>query len=68
MQFSLTLLKKLNKEFRVPTVRKPQPMETMRQAIVDEVETDLRQGNGPNFVKSKLKDKGMAVPRYVLLG
>ena len=40
----------------------------MRQAIADEVETDLRQGNGPNFVKSKLKDKGIAVPQYVLLG
>ncbi|KAJ7599776.1 hypothetical protein C8J56DRAFT_999559 [Mycena floridula] len=31
--------------------------------VIDEVASDLREGNGPNYVKSKLKDKGLMVPR-----
>jgi len=60
-----TTLKKLNKEFSVPSSRKPPPIEVATQAIIDEVEKDTQQANGPCYVKSKLKDKDIAVPRYV---
>jgi hypothetical protein len=36
------------------------------QAITDEVDKDTTQQNGPNYVKSKLKDKLIMVPRSVL--
>jgi hypothetical protein len=36
------------------------------QAIADEVDKDTAQQNGPNYVKSKLKDKLIMVPRSVL--
>ena len=36
------------------------------QHILDEVEKDITQGNGPVFVKSRLKDRDIAVPRCVV--
>ncbi|KAJ7222731.1 hypothetical protein B0H12DRAFT_1078233 [Mycena haematopus] len=43
------------------------PLEETVQAIVDEVEPDVTQSNGPRYVKSKLKDKLILVPRHVLV-
>ena len=40
--------------------------EEARQAILDEVDKDVTQSNGPNFVKGKLKDRGIMVSRCVL--
>jgi hypothetical protein len=59
-------VKKLNKEFNIPSSRKPPPLETATQHILDEVEKDITQGNGPVFVKSRLKDRDIAVPRCVV--
>ncbi|KAJ7195476.1 hypothetical protein GGX14DRAFT_403946 [Mycena pura] len=39
------------------------PIEEAIQAIIDEVEPDVTQSNGPRYVKSKLKDKLILVPR-----
>ena len=52
----------------VPTVRKPRlPREVLIQEIIDEAEKDLNQLNGPQFIKERLKDKGILVSRYVYL-
>lgn len=64
--FRLTKLKKWNKEFNIQSTRKPPPLETATQYILDEVEKDITQGNGPTFVKSRLKDKDIAIPRCVV--
>ncbi|KAJ7837937.1 hypothetical protein B0H13DRAFT_2239812 [Mycena leptocephala] len=36
-------------------------------SLIDEVEPDVTQSNGPRYVKSKLKDKLILVPRHVML-
>lgn len=52
---------------QVSTVRKPRKAtEHVIQAIVDEAEKDLNQMNGPQFVKDRLKDRGIFVSRCVL--
>ncbi|KAJ7599662.1 hypothetical protein C8J56DRAFT_1037235 [Mycena floridula] len=38
------------------------PKREPSQGVIDEVASDLREGNGLNYVKSKLKDKGLMVP------
>jgi hypothetical protein len=58
-------LNELERKFAIPSVRKPPRADEARQAIVDEVEKDVNQRNGPIYIKSKLKDKGIMIPRYV---
>jgi hypothetical protein len=41
-------------------------LETATQHILDEVEKDITEGNGPNFVKSRLKDRDIAIPQCVV--
>ncbi|KAJ6522522.1 hypothetical protein DFH09DRAFT_1421721 [Mycena vulgaris] len=49
---------------RTPLVRRStRPREETVQAIIYEVEQDITQSNGPLFVKAKLKDKLIMVPR-----
>ena len=63
--FRLTKLKKWNKEFNIPSTQNPPSLETATQHILDKVEKDITQGNGPIFVKSRLKDRDIAIPRCV---
>jgi hypothetical protein len=58
-------LHELERKFSIPSVRKPPTTDEARQAIVDEVNKDPNQGNGPLYIKSKLKDKGIMIPRYM---
>ncbi|KAJ7874312.1 hypothetical protein B0H14DRAFT_3083423 [Mycena olivaceomarginata] len=61
LQIGTTKLNQLEKQLDIPSVR-----QMAAQAIADEVDKDTAQQNGPNYVKSKLKDKLIMVPRSVL--
>ncbi|KAK7034908.1 hypothetical protein R3P38DRAFT_2911966 [Favolaschia claudopus] len=63
IEFRLTKLKALNKQFKIPTVRKAPPVEVARQAIIDKVVMDVTQQNGPNYFKTLLQQEGIMVPR-----
>ncbi|KAJ7156233.1 hypothetical protein C8R46DRAFT_429357 [Mycena filopes] len=64
LQIGTTKLNQLEKKLEIPSVRRtPAPREVAAQAIADEVDKDTAQQNGPNYVKSKLKDKLIMVPR-----
>ncbi|KAJ6550296.1 hypothetical protein B0H19DRAFT_1211498 [Mycena capillaripes] len=59
----LTKLKQLNTKFQIPRIRKPPPIEVTRQAVIDEVQLDMSQANGPNYFKTVLQQKGIMIPR-----
>ncbi|KAJ7312478.1 hypothetical protein DFH08DRAFT_717654 [Mycena albidolilacea] len=62
----LTKLKQLNTKFQIPRIRKPPPIEVARQAVIDEVQLDMSQANGPNYFKTVLQQKGTMIPRFAL--
>ncbi|KAJ6562677.1 hypothetical protein B0H10DRAFT_1844537, partial [Mycena sp. CBHHK59/15] len=61
--FRRTTLKKLQKKFNIPTVRKAPPIEVSRQAVIEQVEKDAMQTNGPNYFKTVLQQEGIMIPR-----
>ncbi|KAK7041212.1 hypothetical protein R3P38DRAFT_2512551 [Favolaschia claudopus] len=64
-RFSIAKLNQIERRLQIPSVRRDsrdRPHETV-QAIIDEVEQDIAQNNGPRFIKDKFKDKGLMVPR-----
>ncbi|KAJ7790046.1 hypothetical protein B0H14DRAFT_2277457, partial [Mycena olivaceomarginata] len=64
---STTKLNQLEKQLDIPSIRRtPAPREMAAQVIADEVDKDTAQQNGPNYVKSKLKDKLIMVPRHIV--
>ncbi|KAJ6507923.1 hypothetical protein C8R47DRAFT_62272 [Mycena vitilis] len=67
LQISTTKLNQLERKLEIPSVRRtPAPREVATQAVLDEVEKDVAQSNGPNYVKAKLKDKLIMVPRHTV--
>jgi len=48
------------------SVRKPPPLQVATQAVITEVLKNPAQTNGPSYIKDTLKDKGLAIPRYVV--
>ncbi|KAJ7885240.1 hypothetical protein B0H13DRAFT_2235309 [Mycena leptocephala] len=61
-----TKLNEIEKRLKIPSVRRtPAAREVVAQAVADEMDKDVMQNNGPNFVKSKLKDKLIMAPRCV---
>jgi len=57
-------LNQFERQFNIPSVRRPQlAQEEIVQLVIDEVEKDVTQNNGPNYVKAKLKDNDIKVPR-----
>ena len=56
----------LEQKFAIPSVRKPPRADETRQAVIDEVDKDVNHRNGPLYIKSKLKDKGIMIPQYVI--
>ncbi|KAJ7123737.1 hypothetical protein C8R44DRAFT_840569 [Mycena epipterygia] len=59
-----TKLNQLERKLEIPSVRRtPAPRELAAQAVSDEVDRDVSQGNGPNYVKSRLKDQLIMVKR-----
>ncbi|KAJ7453495.1 hypothetical protein FB451DRAFT_1050178 [Mycena latifolia] len=64
LSIGTTKLNQLEKKFAIPSVRRtPAPREIAVQAVYDEVAKDVTQGNGPNYVKSRLKDQLVIVKR-----
>ncbi|KAJ7877863.1 hypothetical protein B0H13DRAFT_2235847 [Mycena leptocephala] len=59
----LTKLKELNTKFQIPCIRKPPPLETSRQAVIDKVQLDIMHGNGPIYFKTMLQQEGVMIPR-----
>ncbi|KAJ7668107.1 hypothetical protein B0H17DRAFT_1142574 [Mycena rosella] len=59
-----TKLNQIEKRLEILSVRRtPAAQELAAQAISDEVDKDVVQGNGPNYVKSRLKDQLIMVKR-----
>ncbi|KAJ6489689.1 hypothetical protein C8R47DRAFT_977824 [Mycena vitilis] len=59
-----TKLNEIERRLEIPSVRRTRvPREVAVQAVADEMDKDLMRNNGPNFVKSKLKDKLIMIPR-----
>ena len=58
-------MNEVERKFSIPSVRKPPRTDEARRVVVDEVNKDPSQKNGPLYVKSKLKDKGIMIPRYM---
>ncbi|THH19591.1 hypothetical protein EW146_g1615 [Bondarzewia mesenterica] len=61
-----TTLNQHEKRLDIPSVRKPPPLEVATQLVLDEVEKGGLKGiehNGPSFIKGKLKDNGVPIPR-----
>ncbi|KAJ7151306.1 hypothetical protein C8R43DRAFT_1004776 [Mycena crocata] len=62
-----TKLGDIERRLDIPSVRRSKvPSEVAAQAVADEIDKDLNQSIGPNFVRSKLKDKLIMVYRHPL--
>ncbi|KAJ7711343.1 hypothetical protein B0H14DRAFT_3099359 [Mycena olivaceomarginata] len=49
--------------YNIPRIRKPAPLEVARQAVIDKVQMDVSQNNGPNYFKTLLQQEGLMIPR-----
>ncbi|KAJ7021265.1 hypothetical protein C8F04DRAFT_1314842 [Mycena alexandri] len=59
-----TKLNDIERRLEIPSVRRTRaPREVAAQAVADEMDKDIAQNNGPNFVKSKLTNKLVMVTR-----
>ncbi|KIJ31979.1 hypothetical protein M422DRAFT_214129 [Sphaerobolus stellatus SS14] len=64
LHIGLTKLKALYTKFEVPTTRRPyQAADVLHQAVVDQINNDLNDCNGPRYIKDKLRDQGIFIPR-----
>ncbi|KAJ6545976.1 hypothetical protein B0H10DRAFT_1969813 [Mycena sp. CBHHK59/15] len=61
-----TLLKRLNKHFNVPSVRKPIPRELADQQILNEMADDANKYRGAETVQHNLAMAGYNVPRRIV--
>ncbi|KAJ7161858.1 hypothetical protein C8R43DRAFT_880590 [Mycena crocata] len=59
-------LKELNREFNIPTVRKPPPMPVITTLVMDEIGDDRTKGKGPEVIKTFLALKGYQIPRSAI--
>jgi hypothetical protein len=63
----ITKLNQIERRLKIPSVKRDttrtRPHEETVQAIIDEAEKDVSQNNGLRFIKDKLKDKLIMVPR-----
>ncbi|KAJ7633203.1 hypothetical protein FB45DRAFT_745629, partial [Roridomyces roridus] len=58
-----TKLKELNKQFNIPTVRKPPPVSVATTLICDKLDDDVNKTNGPDAMKTFLALDGYQIPR-----
>ncbi|KAJ7767045.1 hypothetical protein DFH07DRAFT_737051 [Mycena maculata] len=64
LSISIAMLNRIERRLGIPSVRRLKlPREDATQAILDEVDQDIAQNNGPRFVKDKLADKLILIPR-----
>ncbi|KAF7312986.1 hypothetical protein MKEN_00983300 [Mycena kentingensis (nom. inval.)] len=65
LQIRTTTLNKLERRLKIPGVRRDRRApEVETQDILDEVEKNPAQTNGPNFIKTKLQLQKKFIPRY----
>ncbi|KAJ7486808.1 hypothetical protein FB451DRAFT_1534883 [Mycena latifolia] len=62
-----TKLKQLNKDFNIPTVRKPAPISVITTLVCEKLDEDVNQANGPDAIKTFLALDGYQIPRRVPL-
>lgn len=58
-------LYELNKQFAVPSVRKPPPPDVATQAILEQISEDPSQRRGVGTINTLLGNEGIQIPRYV---
>ncbi|KAF5310627.1 hypothetical protein D9619_008265 [Psilocybe cf. subviscida] len=64
LDIGLRKLNELERRHSILSARRPLiSEETLVQAVIDEAENDIQQNNGPNYIKSKLKNNDIVVPR-----
>ncbi|KAF7440091.1 hypothetical protein PC9H_000434 [Pleurotus ostreatus] len=64
LSIGLSKLNQLERKFNIPSLRRCAPsVDIVRQAVVDEVDKDVAQRNGPAFVTGKLRLMGIMTPR-----
>ncbi|KAI6032627.1 hypothetical protein F5J12DRAFT_795520 [Pisolithus orientalis] len=56
-------LHELNKQFDVPSPRKPPPTDIATKAVLEKVANDVNQANGVRTITSLLSSEGMPLPR-----
>ncbi|KAJ6495490.1 hypothetical protein C8R45DRAFT_824118 [Mycena sanguinolenta] len=56
-------LAELNREFNVPTVRKPPPIAVVTTLVCDKLDQDVNQANGPDAIRTFLALDGFQIPR-----
>ncbi|KAF7310263.1 hypothetical protein MIND_00400200 [Mycena indigotica] len=67
LEISVATLNKIERRLEIPSVRRNRPsQEVAVQAVIDEVEKDIAQNNGPNYVKTQLQQKLILVPRNTI--
>ncbi len=59
-------LRKLNNQFKIPSVRKPPPYAVSKTYVCDKLAKDVRQQNGPNAIKRALQRDHVLIPSCVL--
>lgn len=61
---STTKLNQIERRLNIPSVRRTAPpAEVAQQVVLDEIDKDIGNFNGPRYIKQKLKDKGIMLPR-----
>lgn len=59
-----TKLNQIERRLNIPSVRRTAPpIEVARQNVLDKIDKDVGNFNGPRYVKQKLKDKGIMLPK-----
>ncbi|KAJ7581363.1 hypothetical protein C8J56DRAFT_1057353 [Mycena floridula] len=67
LQISIPQLTKLNKKFKVPSVRKPPPMEHCASLVANKLAQDTRQLQGPNTIRQLVAQQdAVRIPRDMI--
>ena len=64
----MTTLKKLNRQFQIPTVNKPPPLPVATTSVTKAVAADIAAQNGPSTIQQNLRlEHNIFIPRQVLV-
>ncbi|KAJ7611189.1 hypothetical protein FB45DRAFT_677374, partial [Roridomyces roridus] len=64
LSLSIASLNRLKRRLQIPSAKRGQlPRDVVEQAIIDKCEKDLAQSNGPEYIKTQLRQKMIVVPR-----
>ncbi|KAH7870035.1 uncharacterized protein C8R40DRAFT_1163319 [Lentinula edodes] len=63
-KISMTTLKKLNRQFQIPTVNKPPPLPVATTSVTKAVSADIAAQNGPSTIQQNLRlEHNIFIPR-----